>query len=361
MSYIGRLNRKISKYRADDYAELLSFRRRMWPGRPSHLDESYWNWQLQDNPNNPTPNPEVWLFKDDGRILGYQAAIPILLKVGDAYYRCSWAIDLMVDTRFRNKGIGYLLTRELNKSTNVSLALGISDAAYPMYKRDRWIDMGCVPRFVKILDAKPLVRKRFRFPVVSGFLSTLMNLYFRLRDAQFIRMANKGYVQIDRVDHFDQHFDELWERVSANFPLIARRDSKYLNWKYVSQPGRNYTIFQMKRENEVSGYIVLRIRHEDNRSVGYIIDFLAAPEQLTPLVAKAVHYFRKERVTTISCCVLSKRIETLMEELGFHRRESNMRFMIRVNNPKLDPEVLRKRDDWFVTSAGGDEEAPWDD
>jgi len=357
MSYITRLSSKISKYKQDNYTELISFRRRMWPDHPSHLDELHWNWQFQDNPNNPTPSPEIWIFKDDGQILGHQAAIPVLLKVGDAYYRSSWAIDLIVDPRFHNKGIGYLLTRELNKSTAVTMALGISDAAYSMYKKNGWIDMGHVPTFFKILNAKPLVKKRLRFPVVSGILSILINICLKLRDALLIKKVG-NHVQIDQIDHFDKHFDELWERVSDRFSLIARRDTKYLNWKYVYQPGTNHTIFQMRQGDEISGYIVLKIRHEDNKSVGYIIDFLEAQEQLTPLMKKAVHYFRKEKVNIIWCCVLNKRIEALMKKFGFFRREFN-RLMIKVNNPKLELKVPRKKDDWFITYGDSDGNRPW--
>jgi len=332
----------------------------MWPDRPSELNEPHWNWQFRNNPNNPTADPEIWIFKDNGRISGHQGTIPILLKIGDAYYRSSWAVDLMVDPDFRNKGIGYFLTREFTRSTEVSLVLGLSDDAYPMYKRYGWVDMGGVSRFVKILNAKHLARNRISVPVVSNLISALMNIYLKIRDAQLTKRAYENHAEIDQVDYFDEQFDEFWERVSESFPLIARRDSRYLNWKYLSQPGMNYTVFRMRQEEETAGYVVLRIRHEDNRVVGYIVDFLSMPEHLAPLVAKAVDYFRKEGAATIVCCVLNNRIEALMEEFGFHRRGDKTRFMMKANDPELDQEALRMKDEWFVTSGDGDMDRPWD-
>ncbi len=358
MSYIARLHSKISKYIPDDYAGLVSFRRRMWPNRPGYLDDLHWEWQFLDNPGNPSSTPEIWIFKDDGQISGQQGAIPVLLKIRDTYYHCSWAIDLMVDPKFRNKGVGYLLAKELNKAADISLALGINDPAYQMYLKDGWTDLGFVPRFVKILDARPLAEKRLRVPIISWGLSHLLNLYLYLRDAKLVRRTDKYIVQINEIDHFDDHFDELWERVSQSFPLIARRDSNYLNWRYISLPGMSYKIFQMKHGGQVSGYIILRTGHESGRRVGYIVDFLVAPERLTPLIAKAVEYLREEAVTTIICYVLNKETEVMLEKLGFHRRDSNERFMIKINKPELLSEPLSNRDDWFLVRGDSDMDRP---
>ncbi len=360
MRYLDRLSRKISKYSPDDYSELMSFRHRMWPNRPDALDEAHWDWQFYGNPNNPNSGPEIWVFKDDGRILGQQATIPTSLKVGEKYYLCLWAIDCIVDPCFRNKGIGYLLSRELTKSAVVSLTLGISDSAYSICKSSKWIDMGGVPRFAKVLDAKPLVRKRLGTPIVSGVVSVLMNLHFRLRDAQLIKNAGKSFARIEQIYRFDKQFDEFWERVSQSFSLIARRDSKYLNWKYISQPGMNYTVLQMKQGEGILGYIVLRVRQDDNRRIGYIVDLLAMPDHFAPLIANAVSYFRKEKVVSVMCCIRNKDIEALLEELGFHRREDRTRFMMKANDPELEQEALRMKDEWFVTSGDSDMDRPWD-
>lgn len=359
MNYIDRLSSKISKYKPEDYNELISFWHRMWKSnRPDYLDELYWNWQFKDNPYESTP--QIWVFKDNCQICGYQAAVPIILKVRDEYHCCPWAVDIVVEPNFRNKGIGYLLTKELNKTTDMTLALDIRDDAYSMYKKDGWMDIGDIFRFVKILDAKCLIRKKLKIPIISEILSTLINLYFKLRNSKLTRIYNKNHIQIDQIDRFDEQFDKFWELVSDNYPLIVQRDAKYLNWKYVSQPCMNYVIFQMKNGDKISGYIVLRIRYENNRKVGYIVDLLAAPEQSVWLISKAVHYFKAEKATTIVCYVLNEKIETLMKKFGFHLRGPNPKFMIKVNNLKLTPEILRNRANWFITCGDSNMDQSWD-
>lgn len=354
MSYITRLNNKISKYTAGDHTALLSLRRNIETGGPRHLDEEHWNWQFWNNPYNPDKSPEVWIFKDNDQILGTQASIPVSLRAGDRYLRCAWAVDALVDQSFRNKGIGALLLRKLTSSVDIGLALGPTNIAYRMFKRGGWTDMGCIPMFIKIISVRPWIKKRIRFPVVSDVISGLLSIVLKFRDFQLTREAKKFHANVEQIDHFNEGFDDFWERVSGNFSIISKRDRKYLNWRYAFQPGMSYTILKAERQDEILGYIVLRTDYDNTRydtttKIGYIVDFLAAPEQITPIIMAAINYFKKEKVATIVCNILNKQIEEIMKKFGFHRREFGTRFMIKVNNPGLHTEFLQNRDNWFIT------------
>ena len=79
------------------------------------------------------------------------------------------------------------------------------------------------------------------------------------------------------VRRFDSGVDQLWERVKGSLALAVRRDSRYLNWKFIEPPHVRYQAAVLRRGDEVAGYVVYRHLREPQGRVTQIVDFLADP------------------------------------------------------------------------------------
>ena len=89
--------------------------------------------------------------------------------------------------------------------------------------------------------------------------------------------------ECEPIRRFDNAFTALWERLAPKFDLSVRRDSPYLNWRYIEPPHVRYSVVALKRQGEVHGYAVYRHRHEPLGRVTMLVDFLVDPDDVSGL------------------------------------------------------------------------------
>jgi hypothetical protein len=86
------------------------------------------------------------------------------------------------------------------------------------------------------------------------------------------RLAERNIIEVDR---FGPEADDLWERLSGDYPTAVIRDSTYLSWRYRDGPRKDYVVLAMRLPTgEWSGWLVLAIRD----GVGVIVDALLPPD-----------------------------------------------------------------------------------
>ena len=88
-------------------------------------------------------------------------------------------------------------------------------------------------------------------------------------------------------------FDEFWERVKSKYEIIGVRDSKYIVWRYIHMPLRNYEIAMATENGKPMGYIIGRITNVADMSCGMIVDFLV--EENREEIAAALLKYMEQR------------------------------------------------------------------
>ena len=102
-------------------------------------------------------------------------------------------------------------------------------------------------------------------------------------------------VEIKRVHELDEQFDLFWEKAISLYPIMGVRDRKYLNWRYLKHPTRNYAIYRAFWKEEMKGYIVLRKVELLDFNSSVIVDLLALDgEILHELVEKGIEHSMRE-------------------------------------------------------------------
>ena len=362
MTYATKLREHITRCAPADRPALIRFQREMFGADARQLDEEHFEWLFERNPYRRPGGPQMWIYRHNGEIVGQQGGIPFELKVGREYHRASWAIDLMVHPRWRLRGVGPALSETYVASNEITIGLGVSDLAHKAFLRAGWTDMGLIPLYVRPLDVRcmleGLLPGRGRLHLLGRAAAPIV----RGADAFCEAYARCRGVSIQLVDRFDEAIDALWTEVCGDYAVIARRDLCALRWRFdAATNGERYERLYLLQGDRLIGYAVVRLGRRHAVPVGLIIDYLCTPEWMRALFACCVGCLRGMGAVAVYCTTLCKAAERAVRPLGFFRRESGMRLMVRLGKSGSPPseaaEDVRK---WFVTMADSDGDYPAD-
>jgi len=226
------------------------------------------------------------------------------LKVGGRTTLGAHGIDLMVHPDYRRQGIFKTLgmkLRGLTRAKEWSLTYGTpDDESYQGFvTRLNVLDIGELPFLFKIIDLSAILKNRYRIPVFIGKM--LGYAWESITNGR--RSPEDTEIKIDEVFSFDEQIDKFWEKASKLKSIMVIKDMKYLNWRYVAKPGKEYKILIAKKQEEIAGFIVLKLV-KGAPSRGYIADLLTLPGEGTvaeSLIARVIRYFKEEGAVSVSC------------------------------------------------------------
>lgn len=321
-----------------------------------------WKWQYDDNPHCPSEGPEIWVAREDDRILGQYATMPVRLKVLDRTLAASWGMDVMVAPDQQRRGIGSRLFLYWDKQVEASLGLGLSVSSYTLFKKLNWEDVGPIPCFSSIVDPRPLVERRFG---AAG--AALAAPLIRLAQWLFLprrRTRSGGAITIrelpaDRA--LGEDYDRLWQRVAPQFDFITERTADYLQWKFRQVPYVSYDLYEARDAgtDTLEGYIVLRQTERNGIRLGLIVDILCDPEDKTTfgaLLDRAFSWASEQRVARLQTFTLDRRIAARLASKGFLRIHSPMQFCLRLNTDHVDELFFRDTSRWHVSFGDSDQD-----
>jgi GNAT superfamily N-acetyltransferase len=310
-----------------------------------------WEWQYLENPSSPD-GPEIWVAREDGRLLGQYASMPVRLWWGGREVRSSWGMDVFLAPEARGRGLGARLFTAWSDHVEVALGLGLTPSSYGLFKKLRYHDVGPVPFFQKILDAREVARRRLG-PRMGSAAAPLLSAALALTHPERRRPA--ADVVVTPWAGFTAEYGELWERARASFVMCVRRDRPYLEWKYARSPHRRYEIVEARRAGRLDGFAVSR--HEDLRGVrlGWVIDvFTEASDDdaRDALLGSVLDGFRAAGVARAQAFSMNGALAASLRRRGFARGRSPMQFCVRTRVPS--EAVLGDLARWHVVFGDSD-------
>ena len=259
----------IERYSPDDRRGLEQLYRRTYGHEAVDRLRFLWDWSRR-NPA-ASGDPAYWVVREGPTLIAACPLTPVRVSVrGRRGARHLERRSLVVGERQR-QGLGGALLRAWDRGTGVAFGAGFSDATRQRLDELRW------PRTVPLAClVKPISRRALRrpnWPLPVNRLVSALTLPF----VQFVSRLQPLKEEVQAVRRFDTGVDQLWERVKASLALAVRRDSRYLNWRFVEPPHVRYQAAVLRRDDEVAGYVVYRHLREPQGRVTHIVDFLADP------------------------------------------------------------------------------------
>jgi len=326
-------------------------------------------WCDVKNPNVPNRQPTSWICKErkTGKIVGHFGIMPVALKHKDAYSPAAWGRDLVVLPGFRKLGIGPFLVdkvlKNIKKELHFFLVAGGHENVHKMYREFGLADLGRIPLYIRVLRVDNILKNKSANRLLRRSLGFAGNaLLHILHTASYMQSFKyrKSKIAIGEISNFDDSFDELWKSASSSFPLIVKRDSTSLKWRFIDQPYWKYRIFKATDENhkKTKGYVVLREGKSRGFNVGIIPDVFADAgdnQTIFTLIDFAIKYFKKSgSIDFIRCDILHRNFANALKKLGFISMRSNSHFMITDIHQGQNPKFVVNRDNWFVNYADSD-------
>ena len=311
-----------------------------------------WRWQYLENPATSTGGPAIWVAVENGAVLGQYASMPVRLQWGEREVDSSWGMDVFLRPEARGKGIGALLFGAWSESVTVALGLGLTESSYGLFKKLRYEDVGPVPFFQKILDAKAVAARKAG-PWL-GALGPVAGAALDLARPERVH-PDAGSVAVVSIDGFSDEFDGLWERARASYAMCVRRDRSYLMWKYRQPPHRRYALHAARRDGALVGYAVSR--HEDYQGLrlGWLVDVFADSDDRAAkdaLIGSVLDAFRAVGVARVQAFCLNGALAEDLRSRGFFEGRSPMQFCVRARVPSEG--VFEDPGRWHVVFGDSD-------
>jgi GNAT superfamily N-acetyltransferase len=338
-------------YREGDEEQILALRGIVLSGPK---DKQWWQWMYRDGPLSPAV---IMLAEANQKIIGQTAFIFVPIKIKDQITQGGHGIDLMVHPDYRRQGIFIALHKAANEYTkNIyrSIAYGTpNDQSRPGFvNRLNAMEICEVPILLKVIDWGNLLKSRYKIPV---FIGKLLGYVWESITSRASPPKN-AEIEVEEVFSFDERINQFWEKASKLKNIMIAKDMKYLNWRYIAKPGKEYKILIAQKHQEIAGYIVLKLKKGIPYN-GYIVDLLTLPSEdtaATMLITRAVQSLKEDGAATISCWMLEDTpYYRILRKLGFVRRTGPL-LCSRVIDTNIPKEFVTNPANWYYVMGDDD-------
>ena len=347
---------------------VMQFLESEFQSRDRRVLEARWVWLFIDSARRLATEPRVWIHREGERVIGHLGAIPIDLQIGTLRQRTAWLVDNRVSEDRRGRAIGPQLIIQANHDLPLSLSLGQTEEIRKILGHLGWRYV--VPLQTAMLLLSPLNVLRTKMPYPAAVTASLVlgaKIAARQMTTRVLGMREHAPAgEVRQVDRFEARHDRLWERMSSDVCCASVRDSSFLNWKWVSQPGQTPYRIEIVDGEECLGVAVLLIREPDtvySYRRAFLADLvmpLSQPRLVRSLLEAAIRAARDLGADSLICLHANAVLTRALQQLGFVIRNPERHLMIHVNSPLPEEALSQLRDgnNWFLTQADSDIDRP---
>jgi len=344
----------IRKYKKNDKEKIFHLVKAVWGEAIAKKTARRWDWEFETNPNNPPDGPIILVCEQGNNIIGMICGLSALIKVNEKLITALWTVDVMVHPKYRGT-IGFrLIKRMLYEEPYLHIGFPIHPN---LWRRIGTSDLFELYSHIKIINAKNILNKKFRNKAIPVLVDLLWRGFCKI--AFFYPPIFRKEIVTAKIDIFNDEIDKFWGNASKDYKTIIVRDRKYLNWRFVNCPDKEYMAYTAKRKGEILGYIVFRHEMKNALRYGYIVDFLTKPNDKRTfqcLIQKATETLQEMKVDIIVCTIESHSgvHMKVLKRAGFVFKRPVTTGVFLNSSAYVKKEDLMKRDSWFVTRGDSD-------
>jgi acyl carrier protein len=349
-------------YEAALEQEVFGFQAQAWPHRDRHMIPARWRWMFVESAHRLDRSPIVWLHRDNGAIVGHMGAIPVKLKIQGTEHDTAWCVDTMVLESHRSKAVGSRLMVDARETLPFALSLGQTSEMRQICLRLGWKQVA--PLQSAQLIVRPENVLRGKLPAPAAWAAGL-----GLRAGTAVRELlhdRRGPPRPREVSRFDARHDQLWRESSRGLSCAVVRDSSYLNWKYVEQPGQHFVRVELLDDEKVCGIAVWMLREPDDTyrySRGFLVELVAPlndAAQLRRVIRAASSVPIELGAHALVCLHINASLTRALRDCGFILRQPE-RFLLVDPGPLTGAALacVLSGESWYVTQGDSDIDRPW--
>ena len=233
------------------------------------IDEPHWRWKLA----HATPRtPNVLLAMSAERPVFQYAGIPTAFSIDGKSVDAMVSVDTMTAPDFRRRG---LLTRVAAdayarwREAGISFVLGLPNEQWGSRAAALgWVPLFKLQRLVLPLRPEAMLAHRLSLPWLRGIplASTLWNGVFARPPAR------DSAVEVRKVTEAGAEFDALWERCREDSRCAVIRDRRWVDWRFLRCPSRQYHVRAAMRGNNPVGYCAWHLVDSGGRRRAFLAE-----------------------------------------------------------------------------------------
>jgi GNAT superfamily N-acetyltransferase len=285
-----------------------------------------------------------YLAEQDGQILGAMNTVGVDLRGRGQCTRAVWQTDVVVSPEARGKGVVTRLMEQAAAANAFVLGKGTTAAMYAAKKKFGFRDVPN-PNF----QACPLTP----FYPVGALLRRVKYAAGYAKSRSRRRRSSQPEIRISLASGFSAEFDALDVKLTAGETLSAWKPASYLEWRYLTAPGRSYRVLRADGAEGLRGAIVLRGPEGDERQ-SWIVDILAEPGDdptVDALIEAAREMLTRDRAAVVWVFATSSRVRARLTRAGFLETVRSPRFTYFVSGTvPFDPGAV----EWNFCDGDGD-------
>lgn len=316
---------------------------------------SQWKWLYEERPRG---GHNTFVAELGNEIIGQYSTVLTKYKIWDKELMASDHIDAAMKLKYRGTGLYSEMGNKQHEFFKHELGIGFPTALYYRFgsKTLGYIGVGKIPRWLKIIRSDMIMRLLIPVQTLGKFSGILSkspsHLLFRSKET-----ISLDRFRFEKVGAFDQRVDALWDRVKGDRPIMAVRDSAFLNWRFQKSPFHKFDLFLLLEEPEVLGYIVCMVEDMKKGRRGFLADLLVIrdPEVEKVALSYAMEYFKKSRADYIICLMLDKYYKEHLKDFGFIRVPTKSFLAFKNFVPdEISTQELSNPQNWYITAADSD-------
>lgn len=366
--------RLVRQYRPEDrprIAELFKGKEGPW------ADAQFWDWKFLHNPAGTSVGSVV---EADGRAVGQIGSFPVRFVVQGREALVAHDHDMIVAPEQRSLRTFFDLV-QARPHINSAMAIDFLYGCAPQENAELLINLAgaesvtTIPLMRRRLDFKSALRQRLGKPLASPLAAIVNSLFLRLSPPPPLPAG----LQLRALERFDERFDTLWGKTRQDYRIMALRDARYLNWRFVEVPRLTHHILCIESADgdEVLGYAVL-LPGEEPRRLAQITELITPqgsdPSVAATLIAHALQWAREQGASSLQCWMLphTHLRQPLLDAGFFPDEDPDYQLVIRrtylENPPAGDPpdpghasgaerpsaELLLDPQSWFLSIGDAD-------
>ena len=318
-----------------------------------------WEWQYLR-----PAHPSLIVVADDGGTLaGHLHAVLLDMRYGGRPVLGAMLNDGATQPAYRKQGVLRAMDdymRERLAARGVELVLGIPNdrslhgftghGAYQVVTR--------VPVYVRPLDFGRVIASRLPLGPLATMLGAVAGPVYRALRVR--RPAPIRAQEMGPIERFDDAIDLVSREFGAAVHLHLERSARYLNWRFLDKPTREYTAWSVHRAGRPCAYLVTR--HAPLFGVGCLalMDFGCRAGEEDALLGLVAARLDAERAAGAEACVVMGLHPFMhrLEQLGFVRvpdrwNPRRFHFIARGLTSAIGADLLDPAS-WLVTLADWD-------
>jgi hypothetical protein len=315
---------KIRAYLSGDERAIMALDEQALPSVWNRRTLQNWFWKY--TARNPAGESVVWVAEHNEKIVAHFAAVPYTLKTFDEEVTASHSIGALVEVKYQNRGllklVGDKMLRNLSER-NIAFTWGFPN------------------------------QRAYQFEKQALGYHDLINFDQWTVGKEKLERNDPYDLSFRKITTFDDSFDALWEECSPGYDVAVKRDSVYLNWRFIQRPDWWYYPFGYYEGHNLKGYVVLKLYREDDILRGHIVDIFARKddrETLSRLIDGGMGFFAEQAVDEILVWFWGNPlIEELFIEKGWSKTGIDRPLILKVNTDHKYRDKVLDRANWYFT------------